>query len=572
MISYIDNLNMKSILKHKFIFLNVLIVSTLHCNTYSQSSNDSIISKDFDYLFSKYEESTNINNQNIYVDAIIEKSKIEKDTFNLLTGYYFKAYMSADKNAIIYSDSIISLTQEKSNPSYPAAAYLIKGKYYYENNQMKKAFDYYYLSNQFSIKHKNEAFIQKTNSFLGYIKYNLGDNRGALENFKKSLKYHRKKNIRTDSYLNTLFSLGVVYNELKQLDSSTYYNELGSKISKEINNSTYLNYFNLNEGVNFYLRNKPEKAFHKINQSIKGLEALNDLPNQIIAHYYIGMIKDIDEKKIDAENEFKKVDTLYNLTNQTNKSVKESYEYLIKYNKNKGDLNLQLHYLDKLIAVDSVLHENELFLNKELITKYQIPELISERDEIIQKMEINAQNKKLFIQVLIFLVVLISTVLIYQYRMRKVYKKRFNTLIKDQESNSKNERKIQKEKRESKELNISEKIISAILENIEEFETSELFLDSDLTLASLSKKFNTNSRYLSKVINHYKNKSFTNFINDLRVSFAISKLKEDRNFRKYTLLAIANEVGFKKTESFNKVFSKKTGITPSFFIKELEKI
>jgi AraC-like DNA-binding protein len=48
-------------------------------------------------------------------------------------------------------------------------------------------------------------------------------------------------------------------------------------------------------------------------------------------------------------------------------------------------------------------------------------------------------------------------------------------------------------------------------------------------------------------------------------------LKEDKKMRKYNLQAIAIECGFNSAESFSTAFFKKTGIKPSFFIKELDK-
>ncbi|NVK53168.1 MAG: AraC family transcriptional regulator, partial [Flavobacteriaceae bacterium] len=45
----------------------------------------------------------------------------------------------------------------------------------------------------------------------------------------------------------------------------------------------------------------------------------------------------------------------------------------------------------------------------------------------------------------------------------------------------------------------------------------------------------------------------------------------DRQFRKYSVKAIAHEVGFNTAESFSKAFFKFAGIKPSYFIKELNK-
>ena len=87
----------------------------------------------------------------------------------------------------------------------------------------------------------------------------------------------------------------------------------------------------------------------------------------------------------------------------------------------------------------------------------------------------------------------------------------------------------------------------------------------------MSKSFNTNSKYLSKVINTFKDKNFSNYINDLRIKYAIAELKKNPKFRKFTIKAIAQETGFNTTEAFSKSFYKVSGIYPSFFLKQLEK-
>jgi len=53
--------------------------------------------------------------------------------------------------------------------------------------------------------------------------------------------------------------------------------------------------------------------------------------------------------------------------------------------------------------------------------------------------------------------------------------------------------------------------------------------------------------------------------------YTIETLKTNPTFRKYSVKAIAEEVGFGNTDSFTNAFKKKTGITPFYFIKELER-
>ena len=103
------------------------------------------------------------------------------------------------------------------------------------------------------------------------------------------------------------------------------------------------------------------------------------------------------------------------------------------------------------------------------------------------------------------------------------------------------------------------------------FEKENEFISKELNLNSLAKKINTNASYLSKVINHHKKSSFSQYLSDLRISYTLDQLKQNPTYRKYTVKAIAQEVGFKTAESFSKAFQKQTGLKPSYFIKELEK-
>lgn len=75
---------------------------------------------------------------------------------------------------------------------------------------------------------------------------------------------------------------------------------------------------------------------------------------------------------------------------------------------------------------------------------------------------------------------------------------------------------------------------------------------------------------MSKLVNAHKGKSFTAYITDLRVNYAIRRLKEDKKFRSYTIDSIARDIGFNRSESFSRAFKNKTGLYPSYYIKRLD--
>lgn len=119
-------------------------------------------------------------------------------------------------------------------------------------------------------------------------------------------------------------------------------------------------------------------------------------------------------------------------------------------------------------------------------------------------------------------------------------------------------------------VNISNNIVSNIIEKINFFEQEKMYLKHSITLIDMAKAINTNSTYLSKVINNVKQKNFANYINDLRVEYAIEQLNSNEKYRRYSILAIAQEVGFNNYKSFSRAFVKNTGKKVSLFIKEIE--
>ena len=108
-----------------------------------------------------------------------------------------------------------------------------------------------------------------------------------------------------------------------------------------------------------------------------------------------------------------------------------------------------------------------------------------------------------------------------------------------------------------------------VLEKLQAFEEKSLYLQKNLTQNKIAKRLNTNSSYLSKVVNSYKHKNFATYINDLRIDYVVEQLKEDKKLRSYTIKSIASDVGYKSPEAFSKSFKKINGIYPSYFIKKL---
>ncbi|RKD12460.1 hypothetical protein BCY91_12510 [Pelobium manganitolerans] len=97
----------------------------------------------------------------------------------------------------------------------------------------------------------------------------------------------------------------------------------------------------------------------------------------------------------------------------------------------------------------------------------------------------------------------------------------------------------------------------------------KLFLNPDLTLQLLADELQSTPHHLSRVINQFHGKNFSDFINTYRIHEA-KKLILIKEALK--LEAIGYECGFNTKTTFNAAFKKVTGSTPSAFRKKhLEK-
>lgn len=109
----------------------------------------------------------------------------------------------------------------------------------------------------------------------------------------------------------------------------------------------------------------------------------------------------------------------------------------------------------------------------------------------------------------------------------------------------------------------SEEIFAKIQEALKD---KRLFMESDLTLSHLSEAIGYSSRKVSQVINDSMGHSFFDLINTYRIAEA-QKIFKERKDPKLTVLEVMYEVGYNSKSSFNTQFKKKTGLTPSEFLK-----
>lgn len=107
-----------------------------------------------------------------------------------------------------------------------------------------------------------------------------------------------------------------------------------------------------------------------------------------------------------------------------------------------------------------------------------------------------------------------------------------------------------------------------ILMNLDELvDRQRLFLEPDLTIDKLAEKIGCSKHHLSQVLNTGLQKSFYDYINYYRVEEA-KILLVDEEKANHKIASIAYDSGFNSLSTFNEVFKKITGITPSLYRKQ----
>ena len=500
----------------------------------------------------------------LYAKAYLKKAKREKDTLRIAKAFNYFLLKSDTIYSYNYADSIIDLTKNKSYKDYPLNGYFFKGLDLYAKRRFNEALDNFLKAKK--LAKSDDPDIEYN---IGLIKSRLGYNEEAISAFKFSSKHYAKSNYMA-ALLGTYYAIGDSYRFLGKIDSSLHYNRLGHRLSLENDDNVNLNYFLLNIGATLSDKKELQASQEKLMKVLPNIIELGDKPNIAMCHFFLGRnYKDLNKEEKSLYH-FKQMDSVFLEINDLHPELRQGYEVLINHYKGNKDLESQLTYVNRVLSLDSILHKNYRYLDKKLSKEYTDAKLLIERKKISEKI-ISIKNNYLYKLVLAggILLVLIGLLIYKSFRHRqdKRGKERFEALI-DEIKNSKTT--LYEKDKPVINSDLKEDIVNDVISKMKAFEDSKAFINSDLTRSRMAKDFNTNVKYLSIVINQCTGKNFSNYISDLRIDYAIDKIKNDKKFRSYTVKIIAEEVGFNSYDPFSRAFHKKTGIKPSFFIKEIQ--
>ncbi|MBC8754906.1 AraC family transcriptional regulator [Kordia sp. YSTF-M3] len=550
------------------------------------SQTDSLATKSYDELTKLYVQNIGKNPATalVYMQKAHEVAKQTNDTAEIARTFYGLAYcnfyLTNNSKTLQYVEKAIPLLlkEEEKNGVMLYQCFNLKGMVFTDMGENSKALNSHIMAKEYAKKNRNIRNEIITASNIAFIKKMHKNYTEAIKIFKESLAVLEKSNIDDETKLSYELSLYVniadTYLRMKEttgedyIKEARYYSNLGlRKCSKTTHTIVYYNLL-LTEIVIRFEEGIYQESITLAEEVVTYAKEDNNEATLCNAYFYIGKSYAKLKKYQQAITYLEMVDSLiqkseksYSNERQLNRILAVCYTAIGEIEKGQARLERYIGLFDQE-RVDDVKVMNEVYV------KNDIPELISELEEL-KKIILATEKKKqqLYFIAGILTVLLIFSIGWYRKKVKKVKKHVSDVLKKVAELE-----KIQVQEK-NKTSTISEKVTdqkaALILEKLKKFEEKEEYLSIDCSLSYVADKLQSNTSYISNVINNYKHKTFKAYITELRINAALIRLKNDDKLRSYTIQAIAEEFGFKRQETFSKAFKQETGIYPSQYLKKL---
>lgn len=305
---------------------------------------------------------------------------------------------------------------------------------------------------------------------------------------------------------------------------------------------------------------KYEIAEEKLNAA---LAALGDRESELKAFIYVDLaeVAMVTNHYEDAFGYYKQAESYMSSSDNFNIKV-VLYKGLSKYYRAVHNETEAVRYND-LYAANVNQHLN--------LTSDISNQLISQLG--LEKEHSRRQILLLGVLIIVLILLTVSIILFFKRSQRKEREKYEGVLlkIKDSKQPKRAIKEVRKEKSQAEGTLMAKETEERILSDLNELEAECFYLQKDVSLSSLSVRLNTNSKYLSFVINTHKGKDFNNYINQLRIDYVIDRLRNEPEYLDYKLSYIADACGFSSHSKFAAVFKSLVGLSPSVFISHLKK-
>lgn len=542
----------------------ILCALLLDCHAYAFQARipDSLAGKEYRY----FEEATYTLKDpaklSVYGKAWLKKARNDMDYAQQAAALRVLMFSSGKKHMPKYLDTLMAAAAKSRNHAVIGRAWLTKGIFHYDNYRHAKALDSYMKADEHLSRSGDHYDVYKLKYAIANTKYYLGFYDEAIALLDQCRDYFAKEDAR--GYLNTLYSLALCHTQLRNYAESSRLNVEGLAMGKEMDEPGLEPYFIYSEGINAYCTGKYKEALAKLNRALPSLVSANDVPNTAVAWFYLGKTYHALGQDEQALPYFRKVDLSFNERRYIRPDLRETFELLIDYYKAKNNQAQQLYYTNRLLKVDSVLTPDFKYLSGKIRKEYDTRHLLRSKAELEGAVRF---RNHLVVGLAGVFVVTVAFLVNRHFRIRKKYRRKYEELMAQHPGSN-------AEPAQSSKVSVqdfSPEFLAATKKGLEKFEQDKKYLTKDMDLQKLAGYLNTNMKYASRIVLHYRDKKTIEYIRDLKVDYVVELLKSQNKYRNYTDKALAEEAGFGSTQNFTRAFKARAEMPPRYFISQLKR-
>ncbi len=534
-----------------------------------------------------------------FLDLYLKKAKKNKNNIHLFEAYYKLSGIAQTVNDThAYADSLLLIAKKLPKDYYIKALQSKATAFYFEKDYINSLTIELNILNEIN-KEQDPYSYYKSMYSIGLVYFHIQEYHKALRYFNQARTYFENQSSYThiQGYFNSLYREAFTLYYLKRHEESMQLITAGLQKINLLNPDDIAfktPYFNYILGLNLYQERQYKESIDLLKTNIFAIKAANDFANEATINYYIGLNYWHLNNKEEAVLYLKKTDNAFNTYNYSNLEIKDAYTYLINYYRNQKNVKEELYYTNQFLEVMKYLQTEYKKLSGTLHNTIDIKSLINDKERLEKDLNKKSVYTQYFTITAIIIAIILLLISAYNYRKKKEFLKNYNDLLQQREHlpvqvttdeiypiivNSLIPLVINTSEWRNYTLSVAnnvketpvvdEKISRELIANLNDFEKNNLFLSKDINLNDLAIQWNTNRTYLSQFINSYKQKSFIDYLNSLRIAYFLDKVDSDKKWSKYKVQAISELLGFSSARAFSGAFMKSTGISPSFYLQQI---
>jgi len=473
-----------------------------------------------------------------------------------------------------YVLSSFQLAKKYNDTAFIAVCYRQLGAIKMMKEENDSAMIYFYKSLELSNKINDKNSIATTKANISTVFFQQGEYDKSLELCYEALNDFIKLNdVREQAVLYN--NIGKIYQKKKEYKKAISFFLKSIELKDKKKDELSIAYTYSNIGQTYSCIGESELAVRYLLEALDVLNYYEDEYSIAVTSAYLGehylSVNDYEKSDIYLQQSVN-----ISISNGYNIILKNNYFLLSELHELNNNYKQALKYYKLFESTKDIIYvDNKQRLLIEYQTKYETYE---QNEEIERLNEDNFMKEeklitrtfllKVFIAAFIFVCLLILIIVFQKNKLSKAY----NHLVQQNLDIANTDDELRKLKYKIEgQTTISKQTETELYDElIDLFENKKIFTDQDLTLYTLAEELNTNTSYLSRIINDKFNKNFNNFINLYRINEARKLLMNPDN-HSYTIASIAKDVGFRSISVFNKAFKENTGLTPSYFLKSMRK-